>query len=165
MTEYTDRQDADKELLVYTSAPLESDTEVTGHPVVTLDVSSTATDGQFFVYLEDVDERGRVLAITDGQLRAIHRKLSDKEPPYRDVSPYHSFERADAMPLVPGEIAELVFDLLPTSYLFRRGHSIRVAVAGADADHFAPLTGDPPTVQVYRGGAHPSHIDLPVIPR
>ncbi len=40
--------------------------------------------------------------------------------------------------------AVLTFDLLPTSYLFKRGHSIRLAVAGADADHFAPLPGDLP---------------------
>ena len=163
MTEYTDRRKADAKLLVYTSAPLERDTEVTGHPSVTLFVSSTAPDGQFFVYLEDVDEHGRVLAITDGQLRAIHRKLSGSPALYRDVVPYRSFTRADAMPLAPGEIAELVFDLLPTSYLFRHGHSLRIALAGADVDHFAPLFDDPPVVQVYRGGAHASRIDLPLI--
>ncbi len=163
MTEYTDRRKADAKLLVYTSAPLERDTEVTGHPSVTLFVSSTAADGQFFVYLEDVDEHGRVLAITDGQLRAIHRKLTGSPAPYRDVVPYRSFARADAMPLEPGEIAKLVFDLLPTSYLYRQGHSLRIALAGADVDHFAPLFGDPPVVQVYRGGAHASRIDLPLI--
>ena len=163
-TEYTDRREADARLLVYTSAPLEHDTEVTGHPLVTLYMRSSAVDGQFFAYLEDVDEHGRALAITDGQLRAIHRKLSDGTPPYRDVVPYRSFTSADAAPLVPGEIAELVFDLLPTSYLFRRGHSIRVALAGADVDHFAPLPDDPPILDVYRDAAHPSHIDLPIVP-
>jgi len=162
---FAERSAADEKLLVYTSGPLDRDTEVTGHPIVTLWVSSTARDGQFFVYLEDADEQGHVRAITDGQLGAVHRKLSTAAPAYRDVVPYHSFTRADAMPLVPSEVAELVFDLLPTSYLFRPGHSLRVAVAGADVAHFAALSGDPPTVQVHRGGAHASHIDLPVISR
>jgi len=55
---YPDRAEEDRRLLTYTSKPLEEDTEITGHPVVTLYVTSTATDGAFFVYLEDVDEAG-----------------------------------------------------------------------------------------------------------
>lgn len=69
------------------------------------------------------------------------------------------------MPLVPGEVAELVFDLLPTSYLFKSGHSIRVALAAADKDHFATLPGDSPILQVFRGGQRASRIDLPLTPR
>ena len=76
--------------------------------------------------------------------RASNRRLSDGPPPYRSPAPFRTFERRDAMPLVPGETAELVFDLLPTSYLFRAGHSIRVAVGGADNDHFFPLSGEAP---------------------
>ncbi|WP_415752552.1 CocE/NonD family hydrolase [Mycobacterium tuberculosis] len=66
-------------------------------------------------------------------------------------------------PLVPGEIARLTFDLLPTSYLFQPGHRIRIAIAGADASHFAILPGCAPTVRVYRSRMHASRIDLPVI--
>jgi predicted acyl esterase len=72
--------------------------------------------------------------VTEGQLRAIHRKLSDEDPPYAQLVPYRTFSRADAAPLVAGEPAELTFDLLPTSYLFQAGHRIRVAVACADRD-------------------------------
>lgn len=162
---YPDREEEDEKLLTYTSAPLEGDTEVTGHPIMTVYVASTATDGQFFVYLEDVDEEGDVHYVTEGMLRAIHRKLSDEEPPYKMVVPYRTFKRKDAMPLVPGEVAELTFDLLPTSYVFKQGHSIRIALAGADKDHFAVPDGPPPTWQVYRSALYPSHIDLPIIPR
>ena len=161
---YHDRVAADRRLLVYDSGPLRDDTEVTGHPIVTLYVTSGATDGSFFVYLEDVDPRGRIVYVTEGMLRALHRKLSDA-PPYRTPVPYHSFAMADAEPLVPGEVAELVFDLLPISYLFRRGHRIRVAVAGADRDHFEPVPEDPPLIHVFRDAAHPSHVTLPVVAR
>jgi len=162
---YHDRNGPDEKLLVYTSAPLGRAMEVTGHPVITLFVSSTATDGNFFVYLEDVDEEGRVTYVTEGGLRAIHRRLSQEEPLYLQVVPYRTFKRGDAMPLVPGEAAGLVFDLLPTSYLFQEGHSIRVALAGADRSHFATLFDEPPTVRFYRDRAHPSCIELPVVPR
>ncbi|WP_260861053.1 CocE/NonD family hydrolase [Mycobacterium simulans] len=160
---YPDRNAQDAKLLTYTSARLKHPLEVTGHPVITLFVTSTASDGTFFVYLEDVDPRGRVAYITEGQLRAINRRLSDAPPLYRQTVPYRTFKRSDAQPLVSGEIAELTFDLLPTSYLFQPGHRIRIAIAGADASHFAILPGGPPTVCVYRSRSHASRIDLPVV--
>jgi len=160
---YPNRKNADKKLLVYTAPPLERDMEVTGHPIISLYVSSTAQEGSFFVYLEDVDEKGRVHYITEGELQAIHRKLSNEEPPYKHVVPYRTFKRRDARTLVPGEVAELVFDLLPTSYVFLKGHSIRIALAGADVSHFTNPPGNPPTVRFYRNSLFPSHIDLPVI--
>lgn len=91
--------------------------------------------------------------------------VSDQPPPYKLVVPYRTFKRADAVPLVPGQVAELTFDLLPTSYLFKKGHSIRVALAGADKDHFIIPAGEPPMVQFYRDRIHSSRIMLPVIPR
>jgi len=164
--EYTGRTEEDKKLLCYTSPPLTGDMEVTGHPIVRLFVSSTADDGNFFVYLEDVDLKGNVTYVTEGQLRALHRKLSDEQPPYKDVVPYHSFKRNDGQPLAPGEVAEIVFDLLPTSYLFLKGHSVRVAIAGADKDHFALMKVEPPpTLTFYRNNIHASAIELPVVPR
>lgn len=162
---YPDRSIEDRKLLTYTSEPLSSDVEVTGHPVVTLLVNSTADDGAFFVYLEEVDEIGQVHYVTEGALRAVHRKRTGNPPAYASIIPHRSYLRRDAMPLVPGEVAELSFDLLPTSYLFRKGRRIRVAVAGADIDHFPVMPAIPPTVHVQRGRVHASRIDLPVVPR
>jgi putative CocE/NonD family hydrolase len=160
---YPDRKQQDAKNLVYTSEPLERDTEVTGHPIVTLFVRSTAEDGQFFVYLEEVTENGDVHYVTEGVFRAIHRKVSQEPPLYEVPVPHHTFRRGDAMPLVPGEVAEITFDLQPVSYLFRKGHSIRVAIAGADKDNFALVPPLPPTIKVLRNQAHPSHITLPVL--
>ena len=160
---YEPRGDADAKLLTYTSPPLARDLEVTGHPVVTLHIRSSAADGHFFAYLEDVDAGGKVAMVTEGLLGAVHRKLSDRTPPYRTPAPYRTFTRADAAPLVPGEPAELVFDLLPTSYRFGKGHRIRIAIAGADADHFAPSPDPAPTLDLLRTGARASRIALPVI--
>jgi len=152
---YPDRAEQDRRLLTYTSPPLTGDTEITGYPVVTLYVASTATDGAFFVYLEDVDEKGKVIYITEGQLRAIHRKVSADPPPYNLLVPYHTFKKKDAMPLVPNEVAELTFGLLPTSVLIRKGHRIRVAIAGHDKDTFARiLPEETPVITVARNKQH-----------
>jgi uncharacterized protein len=162
---YPDRAAADRRLLTYTSEPLVEDIEITGQPVVTLWVTSTHEDGAFFVYLEDVTRSGEVLYLTEGMLRAVHRRVAN-DPPYRVLGPYHSFKRADALPLVPGEIAELTFELMPTSVLIHAGHRIRIAIAGADADTFRriPDTGDP-VIVVARNRVHASHIKLPIVPR
>jgi hypothetical protein len=70
--------------------------------------------------------------------------------------------RRDAAPLVPGEPAELVFDLEPTSYRFEAGHRMRLAIEGADADHFArvPAVGSA-RLTVFRDARHPSRLELP----
>jgi len=161
---YPDRAEEDRKLLTYTSEPMESDVEITGHPLVHLYVSSTHEDGAFIVYLEDVAPDGRVTYITEGQLRAIMRKISDEEPPYRKFGPHRSEKRADAMPLVPGEIAELRFDLWATSALIKKGHRIRVAIAGADKDSFAryPREGGTPRLTVAGNRLYSSHILLPM---
>lgn len=160
---YPDRRKADEKLLCYTSAPLAANTEVTGHPAVTLFVSSTTPDAEFFAYLEDVDPHGRVTYVTEGELRGIDRRPSNEPPPYQHFGARHSFRRRDAMPLVPGEVAEIQFAILPTSYLFQRGHSIRLALAGADKDHFALPAGPPANLKFCRDGAHASQVELPVM--
>lgn len=160
---YPDRNTVDRRLLTYTSAPLDRAVEVTGHPVVTLFLSVTGDDATVFVYLEDVDAGGRVAPVTEGQLRALHRQVADAPAPYRQTVPYRTFKRNDARPLKSGEIATLIFDLIPTSHLFRPGHRIRLALAGADASHFAVLPGTPPTFGVHRSRLRASRIDLPVV--
>ena len=166
--DYADRAAADQRLLTYTSGPLAGDIEITGQPVITLVVRSNHTDGNFFAYLEDVAPDGHVTYLTEGQLRALHRKLSSGPAPYKTTYPYRSFVKADGEPLVPGQQATLTFQLQATSVLLSRGHRIRVALGGADKGNFirrpSPEEGDV-TIQVARGGAHVSFIELPVVPR
>jgi len=163
---YPDRSTEDRKLLTYTSAPLNADTEITGYPVIDLFIISTATDGAFFIYLEDIDEQGVVNYVTEGELRALQRKISTETPPYRMAVPYHSFRKEDAMPLQPGQIAELKFGLQPTSILIKKGHRLRIAIAGADKDTFARIPAEgSPAISVLRNKANRSSIELPVISR
>jgi putative CocE/NonD family hydrolase len=163
---YPGRKHRDKKLLCYTSATLDREVEITGHPEVKLFINSSSLDGAFIVYLEDIDPHGNVFNVTDGMLRARHRKTSSSQPPYRQFGVYHTFNRADEMSLVPGKMAELSFELMPVSYLFKAGHCMRIAIAGADKDNFAPVSADsPPEIKIYRSASHASYIDLPIIKR
>jgi putative CocE/NonD family hydrolase len=149
--------------LSYTSAPLEQDAEITGYPIVTLWVTSSHDDGNFFVYLEALDETGQAHYLTEGMLRAIHRKISPDAPPYKLFVPYHSFKRDDAQALLPGQKAELTFGLNPLSALVRRGWRLKVSVSGADKDTFAriPAIGSP-RVEILLGGQAASLIEIPI---
>lgn len=159
---YPDRANEDAQLLTYTSAPLETAIEITGTPVVSLYMASTHEDGALHVYLEAVAPDGRVIYLTEGVLRLIHG-ISNHEPPYAVFGPYHSYERADAAPLVPGEVTEINLGLQPTSILVPAGYQLRVAIAGADAAMFAryPAEGDP-IWTVERNAGHPSNLVIPM---
>jgi len=81
--------------------------------------------------------------------------------------PRHSFEREDAEPLIPGVPVQVRFHLLPTAFTFRKGQSIRVAIGGADATHFAPLKSGQNIVSEYSftihsDADHLSSITLPI---
>ena len=163
---YPDRAEEDKKLLTYTTAPLEADLEITGHPVVSLFITSTHTDGAFFVYLEDVDENGKVTYLTEGELRALHRRISSEPSPTKLPIPYHTFLRKDALPLKPGEIAELRFALQPLSVLIKKGHRLRVAIAGHDKDTFIRIPAEGvPAISMQRNSRALSRIEVPIIKR
>jgi putative CocE/NonD family hydrolase len=139
--------------------------EVTGHTEVVLHISSTSNDAQVFIYLEDVAPDGSVEYVTEGLFRGIHRKIGQGEPQHKLAEPYHTYMKADAMPLEPGKPAELSFGMLPVSYLFKKGHRIRIAISGADAEHYRNMTKDQPTYTIHRTFAQPSRVVLPVVKR
>ena len=151
-----------EKLLHYDSAPLEEDMEITGHPVIHLSVDSDQTDGNFHVYLDDVDENDSVTYITEGLLRGIHRQLDGEDVPYVDVVPLRNYMAKNVREMIPGQVAELEFDLLPTSYLVRKGHHIRVSIAAADKTHFEVMHKAAPEWKVHRNGIYSSYITLPI---
>ena len=123
-------------MLRYDSGPLARDVEISGHPVVTLWVESSEGDAAVFVYLSEVEADGRVRYVTEGVLRALHRREAPAPRFERRTWPYRTFKRADAAPMPPDRAEPLRFGLLPTSWLFKTGSRIRLAIAGADADHY-----------------------------
>lgn len=160
---YNNRNEEDKKLLTYTSRPLADNVIITGHPLVQLYLSSSNTDGAIFIYLEDIDENGRCHYVTEGELRLIHRKIVDASSRlYKSPQPYRSYKAKDAAPMITGKIEKLEIPLQPTSYLFRKGHCIRVAISGADRDNF-PLIPEKACneYKIFRDGIYSSRIVLP----
>jgi N-acetylated-alpha-linked acidic dipeptidase len=147
------------DVLVYTSAPLESPVEVTGPIVAHLWAASSATDTDFTVKLVDVHPDGTARALTDGILRARYRK-----------------SKTTPEPLTPGRPEELTIDVGATGNVFLAGHRIRVEISSSNFPRFDrnPNTGAPfgegpaavPARQtILHDREHPSRIVLPVVPR
>ncbi|MCP4045437.1 MAG: CocE/NonD family hydrolase [Gammaproteobacteria bacterium] len=173
----------DADNMCYATAALQDDVEVTGHPVVRLWVSADAEDIDIFVYLEDVDESGRSLMVTEGQLRSGWADLQDKNTQTDcDIEvqpdlPWHGYQKDQYQPgsLANDKIVEFIIDLQPTSWTFKTGHSIRLAISGANWPDFQlhpalspknnPESTDNinPTIILHRGISHPSSMMLPVI--
>ncbi|GIL41591.1 CocE/NonD family hydrolase [Roseiterribacter gracilis] len=148
----------------FTTPALSRNLRITGHPVVHLWVTSTATDGDFFAYLEDIRPDGSVDIVAHGRLQASARAL--QTPRFNNLGlPWHRVEGADRINLVPGKPTELVFALLPTSKIFQAGHKMRVTITGADPrQRDRREMSPPPRVEILADGAHTSFVELPVIP-
>ncbi|WP_167479505.1 CocE/NonD family hydrolase [Nocardia arthritidis] len=146
------------DVLTYTTDPLTADTEVTGPVTVKLWASSTAPDTDFVARLEVVTQDGSAVNLNNGILRAAFRdSLSDPSP------------------IEPGKPYQFTIKIWPTSYQFKAGDRIRVAVSSSDYPQYAPNpnTGErfgdsartqPATQTVYRDSQHPSSVVIPVIP-
>ncbi len=159
---YDDWQGRDAALLRYRSAPLDAPEELTGHAVLTLWLAASEPDAAVHAYLSEEEPDGTVRYVTEGVLRALHRKDAACPPEYRTTWPYHTHDCADATPLVPGRAERVVVALLPTSWVFGTGSRIRLAIGGADVDHYGQVPhGRPPLFTVRRGGDHASCLDLP----
>src|SRR5258706_3741258 len=92
---YTDWNGRDARMLCYTSEPLAADQELSGHPCVTLHLTANEADAAVHVYLEDVAPNGTCRYVTEGMLRALHRKERAAPDHHQVVGPFHSFARAD----------------------------------------------------------------------
>jgi hypothetical protein len=157
---------ADANSLVHTSAPVARDTELTGTPVAHLWISADQPDVNVFAVVEDVSPDGTSRYVTDGRIRASWRKLV-AAPWGGSAWHWHRGFAADIRPLTPGKPEELVFDLFPTSYVIKSGHRLRFSIATSlGAAHQAPplVGGRAATLALWRDRAHPSAIELPVVP-
>jgi len=174
----------DKENLCYSCKPLDKDTEVTGHPIVKLWVSSSSDNADFYLFLEDVDENGRALMVTEGQLRSDwaglynNDEITDHGIKILPELPWHGYAKAQKQEnaLAGHKIIELTIDLLPTSWVFKKGHCIRLSISGANWPEFQlhpklspennPMAENniEPFIKIHRGQDYSSVLELPVIP-
>ncbi len=132
--------------LVFTTPPLVQALPLLGWPRVILHAASSARVATFVAKLADVAPDGRSALIVDGSLNATRRQ-----------------SYTDPEPLTPGTVYELDIPMNPTGWVVPAGHRIRLAIASADFPNLWP-TPERAANRVYRGGAHPSRLVLPVAP-
>jgi len=127
--------------LMFLTAPLEEDTELTGPVAAKCFISSSTNDADLFVVLRvfsaDGDEvvfQGAIdphTPIAQGWLRASHRKLDRSlSEPWR---PYHTHDQEE--PLEPGVPVELDIEVWPTSIVVPAGYRIGLSLRGKDYEY------------------------------
>lgn len=159
---HEDWHERQQSLPAYDSAPFDRDTELTGHVIADLTIACSEADASILCYLSEVEADGRVRYVTEGLLRALHRKEAPHPPDYVCTWPYRTFHGQDAAPLTPGRAERIRIPLLPTSWVFRKGSRLRFSIAGTDANHMKQIPhGRPP---VFTLTLSASALDLPLRP-
>jgi putative CocE/NonD family hydrolase len=147
-----------EDVLVYSTAALEHELEVTGPVHLAFFASSTAVDTDFTAKLVDVAPDGTAINLTEGILRSR----------YRDSA-------ATAAPLVPGTVYPLTIDLWATSNVFKAGHRIRLEISSSNFPRFdrnlntgesaaSSAKSSTATNTIFHDAEHPSALYLPVVP-
>ena len=152
------------DVLLFQTAPLEQELEITGPIEVILWVSSSAVDTDFTARLVDVYPsnpdypEGYHMNLVDSIIRTRFR---------------NGWETETLME--PGQVYEMRISLPPTSNLFSAGHRLRLDVSSSNFPQFDvnPNTGEPvgrhTHTQVAQNtlhldASHPSRVVLPIIP-
>ncbi len=142
---------------------LSTDLEITGIPVVDIQVTSNSRDGLFIAVLEDVRKDGSSVYITDGAIRASHGKIHQNRSWDALGIPYHRGCEEDAVELSADKPVNLKFNLEAISYRIRRGSRLRLSVFCGSANTYHQPEGMPEDVMIklYTGGAAGSRLILP----
>jgi hypothetical protein len=146
------------DVLVYSTAPLTEDLEVTGPVTLDLYAKSSAVDTDFTGKLVDVAPDGTAINLTEGILRAKYRESTTSDP----------------KPIVPGQVYEYKIDMWSTSNVFLKGHRIRLEVSSSNFPRFdrnlntgKDAANDSTFVKatntILHDSAHPSALILPVV--
>ena len=139
-----DQRPTDAFSLVYDSASLTEDLVILGLPHATLTVAADATRANWVARLSDVAPDGTVTQVAGAALNGSHRN-SAREP----------------SPIVPGEEFTIDIEMHFTSWVFPKGHRIRLAVNNAQWPMLWP-TPELMTASLRLGGQ--SRLALPVVP-
>jgi len=141
-----DQRPTDAFSLVYDTPALREDLEILGLPKALLEVSADAPLAHWFARVNDVAPDGTVTLVANAGQNGAHRE-SAREP----------------SPIEPGRRFPLEIELHFTSWVFPKGHRIRLSVSNAQWPMIWP-TPYPMTTALYLG-SEGSRLILPVVPK
>ncbi|MGD8929051.1 MAG: CocE/NonD family hydrolase [Lysobacterales bacterium] len=141
-----DQRPTDAFSLVYDSAPLDGELEILGLPKVQMNVTADAPRANWYVRLSDVAPDGTTTLITGAGFNGTHR---------------HSARQPED--IVPGKPFPLDIEMHFASWVFPKGHRIRLSISNAQWPMFWP-TPYPVTTSLVIGGDDAARLVLPVMP-
>jgi len=141
----SDQRPVDAFSLVYDSAPLQEEMAVMGRPHALLRASADAPLANWFARLSDVAPDGTVTQITGAGLSGAQRE-----------------SMSDPKPLERGQVHDLDVEMHLTTWVFPKGHRIRLSISNA----LWPMVLSTPynmttSLELGDGG---SRLTLPVVP-
>jgi putative CocE/NonD family hydrolase len=154
------KMEARADILVYTSAPFTTGTEVSGPIGATLYVSSDAKDTDFTVKVLDVYPDGKAYNLDETIQRARYRDGYDK--------PLAWMEK--------GKVYKVTLQPMTTSNFFPAGHSIRIEVSSSNfprfdrnlntgGNNFDEATGVVARNTIHHSHEYPSQVSISVVNR
>lgn len=171
---YANRKAQDKHNICFESSPLSENCTVTGNPLAKVFIKPNGRDCMLFVYLEDVAPNGSVNYVTEGEILCGHEiethsnKLASAHgvdrPKYKTVTPMRSFRKVHYRQFSADEVRQVDLEMFPISYQFKKGHRIRLSIAGHDKHHFKapPFVKMSEQFEIMCGAGQASQIVLPV---
>lgn len=146
------------DVLVYSAAPFDRQTEVTGPMSVTLYARSSAPDTDWTAKVVVVRKDGTAMNLNNGIIRASYRTSLSRPTP-----------------IARGRLYKYTITVWPTSYTFQPGDAVRLEVSSSDYPQFDPNPNTGRTLAtsermqvahqtIVHDAVHPSYLTLPVVP-
>jgi putative CocE/NonD family hydrolase len=166
----TDNRTFELTALKWTTTPLADDTKVTGPITADIWAELSSADATLVAVLSDVGPDGRSTQISGGFLlasqRAVDEERSTKAADGTIIRPWHPFTRASRAAVPPNIPQRYRIEIYPTSNVFKKGHSIRLTLSGANTPATLPevpsLVGSlAGRLRVLHSAKYPSHVLLP----
>ncbi|OJJ78033.1 hypothetical protein ASPBRDRAFT_142373 [Aspergillus brasiliensis CBS 101740] len=176
----------------FTSAPFDSEKEITGHIVVQLNVSvsrrrwqsTNPTDIDLFLSLRHLSSTGDEVfytgtagdpaPVTKGFLRVSLRKTNPQHPHHRPWLPHRDYYSTDVLPVIPNEVYTVDVELWPTNVVVQQGERLVLDIGASELPGSGIFQHNDPSDRpesVFQGNNHvhfgPNYdnfISLPIIP-
>ncbi|GIC93594.1 CocE/NonD family hydrolase [Aspergillus udagawae] len=178
------------QLVQFTTAPFEEETEITGHIVAHLNVSMspdpgapTPRDIDLFVtlrYISPEDKEvfytgtaGDPVPLCKGWLRVSMRKVNKEHCRHRTYLPHRDYYSTDVLPVIPGEVYGVDVEVWPTNVVVEKGGKVVFEVSSGDTQGCGVFQHNSPTDRApekFQGQNHinfghgDNYVVLPIVP-
>ncbi len=170
----SDNATAEQGAATFTTAPVQTPTQISGPLDVHLRGSTSTRDGYWVADITDVGPDGHSTQVTSGWLLMSRRAL-DPQRSVRTASgdlavPFHPFTQDSLLPVTPGTPYDLDIEVFGTNLVLEPGHSLRLVLRTNDSPHALPtvpdqlnLLGAVQTVDLTPND--PSYVTVPFVDR